>query len=159
MERPYLDIFFFSSRRRHTSYWRDLEFRRVLFRSRDRVPRRVPPGDPGPGRRVRREAAPRRSEERRVGKESRSRWSPEHEKKKKWYANCPGCLDTRRANAMYVWISIELPDICFFFSSRRRHTRYWRDWSSDVCSSDLLRRIPGLRMEDSSHVMVPVSNR
>src|SRR3712207_7168943 len=25
-----------------------------------------------------------------------------------------------------------------FFSSRRRHTRYWRDWSSDVCSSDLL---------------------
>src|SRR5258707_14474043 len=22
-------------------------------------------------------------------------------------------------------------------SSRRRHTRYWRDWSSDVCSSDL----------------------
>src|ERR1035437_1545524 len=24
-----------------------------------------------------------------------------------------------------------------FFSSRRRHTRYWRDWSSDVCSSDL----------------------
>src|SRR3712207_8808149 len=27
----------------------------------------------------------------------------------------------------------------FFFSSRRRHTRYWRDWSSDVCSSDLRR--------------------
>src|SRR3712207_9355250 len=26
----------------------------------------------------------------------------------------------------------------FFFSSRRRHTRYWRDWSSDVCSSDLM---------------------
>src|SRR3712207_25493 len=25
---------------------------------------------------------------------------------------------------------------CAFFSSRRRHTRYWRDWSSDVCSSD-----------------------
>src|SRR5947209_9160740 len=25
----------------------------------------------------------------------------------------------------------------FFFSSRRRHTRYWRDWSSDVWSSDL----------------------
>src|SRR3712207_9438239 len=30
-----------------------------------------------------------------------------------------------------------------FVSSRRRHTRYWRDWSSDVCSSDLVR--PGLR--------------
>src|SRR3712207_9576502 len=29
--------------------------------------------------------------------------------------------------------------IFFFFSSRRRHTRYWRDWSSDVCSSDLIK--------------------
>src|SRR6266542_6121375 len=27
--------------------------------------------------------------------------------------------------------------LCFFFSSRRRHTRCYRDWSSDVCSSDL----------------------
>src|SRR5437870_5956591 len=26
----------------------------------------------------------------------------------------------------------------FFFSSRRRHTRWPRDWSSDVCSSDLM---------------------
>src|SRR5438445_5751204 len=25
----------------------------------------------------------------------------------------------------------------FLFASRRRHTSYWRDWSSDVCSSDL----------------------
>src|SRR2546428_11310257 len=28
-------------------------------------------------------------------------------------------------------------DVAFFFSSRRRHTRSDRDWSSDVCSSDL----------------------
>src|SRR6266480_926225 len=28
----------------------------------------------------------------------------------------------------------------FFFSSRRRHTRLTCDWSSDVCSSDLIRR-------------------
>src|SRR5579871_2900656 len=28
-------------------------------------------------------------------------------------------------------------DYFFFFSSRRRHTRSLRDWSSDVCSSDL----------------------
>src|SRR5689334_23911973 len=28
---------------------------------------------------------------------------------------------------------------CFFFSSRRRHTRWNCDWSSDVCSSDLFR--------------------
>src|SRR5215213_293136 len=27
---------------------------------------------------------------------------------------------------------------CFFFSSRRRHTRLVSDWSSDVCSSDLI---------------------
>src|SRR5256884_1399514 len=30
-----------------------------------------------------------------------------------------------------------LATTCFFFSSRRRHTRCSRDWSSDVCSSDL----------------------
>src|SRR2546430_9604111 len=29
---------------------------------------------------------------------------------------------------------------CFFFSSRRRHTRFDCDWSSDVCSSDLENR-------------------
>src|SRR3712207_817867 len=28
--------------------------------------------------------------------------------------------------------------VFFFFPSRRRHTRYGRDWSSDVCSSDLI---------------------
>src|SRR5690606_40796609 len=28
--------------------------------------------------------------------------------------------------------------LLFFFSSRRRHTRFSRDWSSDVCSSDLV---------------------
>src|SRR2546421_2517716 len=33
----------------------------------------------------------------------------------------------------------------FFFSSRRRHTRSDRDWSSDVCSSDL---IPNRKMND-----------
>src|SRR5690606_39342151 len=30
----------------------------------------------------------------------------------------------------------------FFFSSRRRHTRFSRDWSSDVCSSDLRQSNP-----------------
>src|SRR2546429_3992176 len=30
--------------------------------------------------------------------------------------------------------------VVFFFSSKRRHTRCSRDWSSDVCSSDLSRR-------------------
>src|SRR5690349_19673927 len=32
----------------------------------------------------------------------------------------------------------------FFFSSRRRHTRSLRDWSSDVCSSDLLAGVTGI---------------
>src|SRR2546422_3284162 len=34
-------------------------------------------------------------------------------------------------------MSVLLFFYCFFFSSRRRHTRCSRDWSSDVCSSDL----------------------
>src|SRR5256885_11784040 len=34
-----------------------------------------------------------------------------------------------------IW---DAPLFCFFFSSRRRHTRLQGDWSSDVCSSDLL---------------------
>src|SRR5256885_16887402 len=32
--------------------------------------------------------------------------------------------------------------VFFFFSSRRRHTRLQGDWSSDVCSSDLLQQPP-----------------
>src|SRR3712207_6867431 len=43
----------------------------------------------------------------------------------------------------------------FFFSSRRRHTRYWRDWSSDVCSSDLRLLIE----RDHSHGPAPVRLR
>src|SRR3712207_7740804 len=44
-------------------------------------------------------------------------------------------LKAREANTRTV--SPFSCDVFFFFSSRRRHTRYWRDWSSDVCSSDL----------------------
>src|SRR5712691_12280351 len=33
--------------------------------------------------------------------------------------------------------------LCFFFSSRRRHTRFDCDWSSDVCSSDLIVEVAG----------------
>src|SRR2546429_3752697 len=35
----------------------------------------------------------------------------------------------------------------FFFSSRRRHTRCSRDWSSDVCSSDLPARASAISLE------------
>src|SRR5256884_3117689 len=51
---------------------------------------------------------------------------------------------SRTCCAGSFWISICLL-LIFFFSSRRRHTRCSRDWSSDVCSSDLAdlqRRIP-----------------
>src|SRR5207302_3597291 len=41
----------------------------------------------------------------------------------------------------------------FFFSSRRRHTRFSRDWSSDVCSSDLRRCPP------ASHHASPTTPR
>src|SRR5438067_13877992 len=41
----------------------------------------------------------------------------------------------------------------FFFSSRRRHTRSKRDWSSDVCSSDLPSPNVQKRMERFSRVM------
>src|SRR5690606_37677699 len=39
----------------------------------------------------------------------------------------------------------------FFFSSRRRHTRFSRDWSSDVCSSDLLLDLDGRRANFLRH--------
>src|SRR3712207_8039073 len=49
----------------------------------------------------------------------------------------------------------------FFFSSRRRHTRYWRDWSSDVCSSDLLflvvasnRQLLGVGIDEDTALVV-----
>src|SRR5204863_2373562 len=35
------------------------------------------------------------------------------------------------------FVELFVTDVVFFFSSRRRHTRSLRDWSSDVCSSDL----------------------
>src|SRR6266511_5462321 len=36
----------------------------------------------------------------------------------------------------------------FFFSSRRRHTRFSRDWSSDVCSSDLYHALNAMTMKN-----------
>src|SRR5690625_1732428 len=47
---------------------------------------------------------------------------------------------------LYVFIFVLFIFFFFFFSSRRRHTRWPRDWSSDVCSSDLERfpQTPGL---------------
>src|SRR6478672_7767548 len=94
----------------------------------------------------------RRSEERRVGKECRSRWSPYHYKKKKqrldialiipkMAATYPvlAVLEGERKQTGIVLLACK-PNVRrifgFFFSSRRRHTSSDRDWSSDVCSSD-----------------------
>src|SRR3712207_2092854 len=41
------------------------------------------------------------------------------------------------ASSEEMLVGVDFLFLFFFFSSRRRHTRYWRDWSSDVCSSDL----------------------
>src|SRR3712207_7268124 len=38
-------------------------------------------------------------------------------------------------------------DGMFFFSSRRRHTRYWRDWSSDVCFFRSVERLLDIEAE------------
>src|SRR5206468_4636939 len=52
---------------------------------------------------------------------------------------------------MLMFLSLVLMFFCmFFFSSRRRHTRSDRDWSSDVCSSDLqLRNLPAGEGDDA----------
>src|SRR5258706_11249285 len=55
-----------------------------------------------------------------------------------------GKLPVRRHMSYYsirnlVWLFYLMNEIAdFFFSSRRRHTRLVSDWSSDVCSSDLI---------------------
>src|SRR3712207_8194357 len=47
-------------------------------------------------------------------------------------------MKTRAVERTGEWTGRQSVRVCFFFSSGRRHTRYWRDWSSDVCSADLL---------------------
>src|SRR3954465_11187752 len=57
-----------------------------------------------------------------------------------------------------VWSDVDsrgvrgLVSMCVFFSSRRRHTRLSCDWSSDVCSSDLMIRHTRLSCDWSSDV-------
>src|SRR3712207_4177225 len=49
-----------------------------------------------------------------------------------------------------------MKDVFYLFSSRRRHTRYWRDWSSDVCSSDLLHGVTTAVMGNCGVGFAPV---
>src|SRR5438105_8169541 len=55
----------------------------------------------------------------------------------------PAIIDALRLD-VFVLVSLLVPSrssfFFFFFSSRRRYTRSTRDWSSDVCSSDLFKR-------------------
>src|SRR5207245_6260767 len=46
----------------------------------------------------------------------------------------------------------------FFFSSRRRHTRCYRDWSSDVCSSDLRGIAAGLEQSNVRYAAVRIDS-
>src|SRR5690554_6961427 len=44
--------------------------------------------------------------------------------------------------------------VFFFFSSRRRHTRCGRDWSSDVCSSDLVVRGRAVVLQQGNQLLM-----
>src|SRR5690606_8956728 len=122
-----------------------------------------PPHGQGPGvrdvRRARLETPPPRSEERRVGKECRSRWPSQPINKKMSMLeqedtrlNQPRRVTSTQTDTSSSSTALGTTETQphkkksitaqqqFFFSSRRRHTRFSRDWSSDVCSSDLFRR-------------------
>src|SRR5256886_10340125 len=54
---------------------------------------------------------------------------------------------------MFYFTMISRSMLCFFFfSSRRRHTRFDCDWSSDVCSSDLEKKIELLHLMDALRI-------
>src|SRR5690554_5887198 len=88
-----------------------------------------------------------RSEERRVGKEGTSlSASPEHK---------PTTSSTSGSGVVGTGSLSSSPLPVFFFSSRRRHTRCGRDWSSDVCSSDLFEHNGRLILKDISFRVRP----
>src|SRR5688572_16918586 len=71
-------------------------------------------------------------------------------------ASAPGAPPLKRmlSAAVMAWdhsIAVTSPRVYFFFSSRRRHTRFDCDWSSDVCSSDLQRRLALRRLASEAH--------
>src|SRR5256885_7519389 len=54
--------------------------------------------------------------------------------------------------------NLEVMKSFFFFSSRRRHTRLQGDWSSDVCSSDLLLAACGRGLQKISGIVISINN-
>src|SRR4249919_2411084 len=147
-------FFFFSSRRRHTRCSRDWSSdvcSSDLYRAPD-IMVRTSELVGVEAARLKIEALRARSEERRVGKECRSRWSPYHYKKNKGQTiknhgdddsdHRRGLTGARKRDHHLSFSAGDTDHLRpFFFSSRRRHTRFSRDWSSDVCSSDLTGRL------------------
>src|SRR5437868_12056786 len=56
---------------------------------------------------------------------------------------------------LFILKSFDIYFFFFFFSSRRRHTRSKRDWSSDVCSSDLRAVASDIERGISSRLHLP----
>src|SRR5690348_18118417 len=59
-------------------------------------------------------------------------------------------------------LRLGMMSVFFFFSSRRRHTRWTGDWSSDVCSSDLIPRIDRRHLEPRirrDHDLAPIRRK
>src|SRR5437660_291551 len=87
-----------------------------------------------------------RSEERRVGKEGRYRWAAGDRRRNRDTARGGSWRRYEESSDERTLCMLPLRAVfvyLFFFSSRRRHTRWPRDWSSDVCSSDLYVPSPG----------------
>src|SRR5690606_40384199 len=63
--------------------------------------------------------------------------------------------NTSRLRAWFRLLLFCLLWFFFFFSSRRRHTRFSRDWSSDVCSSDLPVQNPEHSLQQVVSVLAP----
>src|SRR5207248_5815638 len=63
------------------------------------------------------------------------------------YTGCSLEVIVQLSDVLHLPASI----VFFFFSSRRRHTRSYGDWSSDVCSSDLRFRSAAWDRRNSTH--------
>src|SRR5256886_7042494 len=57
-----------------------------------------------------------------------------------WGNSCRRCRENAMTRSWDIGYALVARYVAFFFSSRRRHTRFDCDWSSDVCSSDLWTR-------------------
>src|SRR5256885_3305932 len=72
---------------------------------------------------------------------SRGRFRKGHARReylRRWLSkNSRGGQNHRQVDGLRDMLHCSTLVVCFFFSSRRRHTRLQGDWSSDVCSSDL----------------------